>query len=79
MLTLRVIFTILSAICLAALIPVGAFLGLEWALILLFGAGLFFALMHLCKSKQEQRERAQKQAENPEPDFLHPLDKEKKN
>ncbi len=68
-LKLRVIFTVLCALCLAAVLPV-----LVWGSPLLIGAVggaalLFFALMLLCKQSQEKREA--KQEEEPA-DFLHP-------
>ena len=54
---LRIIFSILSAVCVGALIPIGAALGLPWALACLLGAGLFFLLMLMCKQSQEQKEQ----------------------
>lgn len=55
-LKLRVFFTILSAICIAAVIPCGAFLGWFWAGFTAVCAFLFFILMLLCKQSQEFRE-----------------------
>ena len=55
-LKLRIIFTVLSAICLAAALPVGAFLDLYWALGAVAAAGVFFFLMLICKQEQEKRE-----------------------
>ena len=54
---LRIIFSVLSAVCVGALIPVGAALGLPWAFACLLGAGLFFLLMLLCKQSQERKEQ----------------------
>lgn len=53
MLYLRIIFTILSALCLAAIVPLGILLDLKWVGYCLVGAALFFVLMMLCKQKQE--------------------------
>ena len=55
-LKLRLVFTVLSAICIAAVLPIGAFLDLTWALITAAGAFIFFLLMMLCKQEQEKRE-----------------------
>ena len=57
----RIVFTILSALCLGALIPLGIF-AWQYAVICGLGAFLFFVLMLLCKQAQEQRE-SQKQNE----------------
>ena len=56
MLYLQVIFTILSAICIAALIPVGAFLGWVWAGVCAISAFLFFMLMRVCKQNRDANE-----------------------
>lgn len=64
---LRIIFTILSAICLAAAIPLGMFFDYVGWIGSLIGAGIFFVLMLLCKQSQESAEKAaQKKAEQPE-------------
>ena len=52
-LKLRVFFTILSAVCIAAVIPFGAFFGWLWAGMTALFAFLFFVLMLLCKQSQE--------------------------
>ncbi len=57
----RIVFTILCAICLAALPLVGVFGGMDWLVAPLFAAGVFFMLMLACKNAQLKRE----QAENP--------------
>ena len=36
---LRIIFTILSAICIAGVLPIGAIFGFTWAFLAVFGAG----------------------------------------
>ena len=74
----RIVFTILCAICLAALPIVGVFGGMDWLVVPLFLAGVFFMLMMACKNTQLKRE----QQENPTatPDFLNPapqVDEEK--
>ena len=51
-LKLRIIFTILSAICVAAVLPLGAWLSWLWAGIAIFSAFLFYLLMLWCKSHQ---------------------------
>ena len=61
---LRIIFTILSALCVAALFPLGMTLGWEPAGYCLLGAFLFFGLMLLCKQSQEAKE-AKAAKENP--------------
>lgn len=55
---LRIIFTILSAICLAAAIPLGTFFDYAGWIGALIGAGIFFVLMLLCKQSQESAEKA---------------------
>ena len=62
---LRIIFTVLSALCLAALLPAGTFGGLPYALACAGGAGLFFLLMLLCKKLQSKKE-----PQEPQADFL---------
>ena len=64
---LRIIFTILSAVCLAALLPAGTFGGMPYVFVCAGGAGLFFLLMLLCKKIQDK-----KQPQEPTPDFLNP-------
>ncbi len=50
--TLRILFTVLSAVCLAAFLPVGALAGWGYAAICAAGALCFFALMMICKQNQ---------------------------
>ena len=59
-LKLRIIFTILSAICIATILPIGAFLDLTWALVVAIFAFAFFLAMMICKQEQEKREAAEK-------------------
>ena len=66
--TLRIVFTILSAICIAAVIPVGVIGGLTAFIVCAGLAFAFFLAMLYFKGRQEQT--------NPEtaptPDFLTP-------
>ncbi len=57
---LRIVFSILSALCVGALIPLGVFLGFEWAGVCLLGAILFFGLTLFCKQSQELKENSTK-------------------
>lgn len=61
--TLRILFTILSALCVAAVIPIGSFFGFYWALAVAGAALLFFGLMLACKRAQEAPEEAKKEDE----------------
>ena len=54
---LRIVFTILSALCLAAAIPLGIFFDYVGIISALLGAGIFFVLMLLCKQSQEFAEK----------------------
>lgn len=54
---LRIAFTIVSAIFIAAVIPVGALYSWTAAIVCGIGAFLFFGLMLLCKQRQEENER----------------------
>ena len=65
MLVLQIIFTVLSALCLVAILPAGTFGGMPYFFIFAGGAGLFFVLMLLCKKIREK-----KQPQEPTPDFL---------
>ncbi len=60
---LRILFTVLSALCLACLLPAGTLGGLPCFLSFAGAAALFFLLMLLCK-------RSQNKDQPPEPDFL---------
>lgn len=59
---LRIIFTILSAICLTAAIPLGIFFDYVGWISALLGAGIFFMLMLLCKQSQEFAEEKSEKA-----------------
>jgi hypothetical protein len=48
----RIIFTILSAICIAGVLPLGALLSWTWAGIAALSAFLFYMLMLWCKNNQ---------------------------
>jgi fatty acid desaturase len=48
----RIIFTIISVVCVAAVIPLGALLGWIWAGVAAVAAFLFYAMMLWCKSHQ---------------------------
>lgn len=69
---LRIVFTVLSAICLAAAIPLGIFFDYVGIVSTLLGAGIFFMLMLLCKQSQEfaeqKAEKAAKAKESGEAD-----------
>jgi fatty acid desaturase len=69
-LKLRVIFTILSAICIAAIFPVGIFWDFVPAVICALAAGLFFFIMLFCKKQQEKQENPPQ--EQNDADFFHP-------
>ncbi len=73
-LKLRILFTILAALCLVAIVPATMWGGGVWFALLGLGALFFFAMMLLCKQSQE---KAEKKEEPKAPDFLHP-DEEKK-
>ena len=73
MIKLRIIFTILSALCLAFFPLVGIFGGMDYIGIPILLAGIFFLLMLVCKNKQLQQE--EKLNAEPKGDFLNPLPK----
>ena len=64
--TLRIIFTVISAIFVASVIPVGAIYSWLAAGVCAVGAFLFFGLMLLCKQKQEEDEAARQNKESDE-------------
>ena len=70
---LRIIFTLLSAVCLAGFPLVGIFGGLDYIAIPILLGGIFFLLMLACKNKQLQQEEMQNV--QPQGDFLNPLPK----
>ena len=49
LLYLQIVFTIISALFIAAVLPVGAFLGWTYAIICALGAVFFYVAMLLCK------------------------------
>ena len=69
---LRIVFTVLCALCLLAVFPVGTFLDFGYAVIIAFFAGVFFLAMLACKKAQERKEQGEKE---PAPDFFNPSDK----
>ena len=58
---LRILFTILSAICIAIAIPVAAFADFTGLLVCAFLALLFFWLMLLCKERQKDEPPTQEE------------------
>ena len=56
LLFLQITFTILSAICIAGFMPLGAWLGWGWAIGCALLAGLFFMLMLLCKQSLQMKQ-----------------------
>ena len=71
-LKLRVLFTILSAICAGLAITAGLLWGPIWTIILALSAVLFFMLMRVFKQMQEAEDA--KNGTN-EPSFLSPAPK----
>ena len=71
LLYLQIALTILSAICVALVIPLGSWFGLGWAIGLALAAVMFFMLMKLCKQTREMRgetgEQTEKTDDNPSP------------
>ena len=66
---LRIIFTILSALCLAAILPASTFWSWVGVVICAVGAGFFYVLMIMCKDAQEKQEKK----DEPAPaDFFNP-------
>ena len=55
-LKLRILFTILSALCIATALTAGALWGFIWTVLLGLGALLFFMLMLYFKRAQEEQE-----------------------
>ena len=67
LLFLQITFTVLSALCVAAFMPIGAWLGWGWAIGCALVAVVFFLLMLLCKQSLQMKQ-APKIDENPEKD-----------
>ena len=61
---LQIIFTILSALCIAIIIPVGTFFGFNNCVFCVLGACVFFVLMLLCKNKREQNAPTTEEPQN---------------
>ena len=60
-LKLRILFTVLAAVCATLVLPVGTWFDLGWAIgVVLLGVAFFF-LMLICKQKQEAQEALQSQ------------------
>ena len=57
LLYLQIALTILSALCVALVIPLGVWLGFGWAIALALAAVMFFMLMKLCKQTLEFRDK----------------------
>lgn len=53
--TLRILFTTVSAVCIAAFVPVATLFGWGYAALCAAGAVCFFALMLLCKQNTENK------------------------
>ena len=68
----RIISTILCAVCIAALPLVGIFIGFDFIVIPLFGAGLFFTLMLFFRKKHIEQE-ARENPTAPTGDFFSPI------
>lgn len=67
--TLRIVFTIIAAAFLVAILPASTFWDWVGVIICIAGAALFWILMLLCKSAQEKQEHK----DDPTPgDFFHP-------
>ena len=63
---LRIVFTILSAICVAAAVPLGILLDFPYALGAALFALLFFGVVLLIKNRQDAKETK----DNPPADFI---------
>ena len=72
---LRIVCTILCALCVLAVFPVGTFLDFGYAAIIAFIAGAFFGLMLIFKKWQERGEQG---PPAPKADFFNPQTKEEK-
>lgn len=77
-LKLRIIFTILSAIFAAAVLPVGAWLGLIPAIACAAVAGVCFVVMLLFKQEQLKREPEPTQTSEESPEKTSESTEEKK-
>ncbi len=71
--TLRIIFTILSALCVAAAVPLGIIFSWAYCGVCVVGAFLFFIFMRVCKegqALQEAKANATTPTENKKADFI---------
>lgn len=66
---LRIVFTIISTICLALALLLGTWLGGGWAVLSLVAALAFFGLMLLCKNAIDKKEEESKPKQ---PTFFDP-------
>lgn len=71
--TLRIIFTILAALCAVSFIFIGVFVGFLYALYAAGAGVVFFGIMLLFKAKQEEKKAALEK----HPDFMTDDEKEK--
>lgn len=80
---LRILFTVLSAICLALTLLLGTWLGGGWAVLSLLAALLFFGLMLLCKNAIDKKEEESKPEQptffNPNPNGETPANTQEEN
>jgi hypothetical protein len=67
-LKLRILFTVLAALCLVVILPAGALFGKIWFLVFGGAAAVFFFAMLICKQKQEENTPLAK--EEGEADFI---------
>ena len=74
--TLRIIFTVICALFLAAILPAGIFFDWVGITVCFLGALLSFGLMLLFKQEQERKEDEKKPQE---PSFFNPDEKTDKN
>ena len=63
---LRILFTVLSALCLIALLPMGTFFGLSAFIPTAQHAASFFFLMLFCNQEHEKREPEQEDEDSKE-------------
>ena len=66
LLYLQIALTILSAICVALVLPFGVWLGFNWAIALALAALMFFAFMKLCKQSREFNEKTKTPQNEPQ-------------
>ena len=74
---LQIFFTILSAVCLAAVFPVGTFLNWLGALGCGIAAFLFFGAVILCKNIRERKENPPAKTKT-QGDFFNPASEREK-